>query len=103
MKDFEVCLSNRDCIFDSATFDDAKEAAEWATGRRGNYVIQGDNGLNVKSSNDNLYVENFYGYEEISEDELVEMIKRYAECRVERRGNADRRTVTIPTVAHKRR
>lgn len=79
MKNFEICLSNRDCIFDSATFDDAKAAAEWATGRRGNYVIQGDNGLNVKSSNDKLYVENFYGYEEISEDELVEMIKRYAE------------------------
>ena len=76
--------NNQDCIFDSATFDDAKAAAEWATGRRGNYVIQGDNGLNVKvddrdSVATKLYVENFYGYEEISEDELVEMIKRYAE------------------------
>lgn len=84
MKNFEICLSNRDCIFDSATFDDAKAAAEWATGRRGTYVIQGDNGLNVKvddrdSVATKLYVENFYGYEEISEDELVEMIKRYAE------------------------
>lgn len=84
MKNFEICLSNRDCIFDSATFDDAKAAADWATGRRGTYVIQGDNGLNVKvddrdSVATKLYVENFYGYEEISEDELVEMIKRCAE------------------------
>lgn len=83
MKNFEICLSNRDCIFDSATFDNAKAAAEWATGRRGTYVIQGDNGLDVKvddrDSVGKLYVENFYGYEEISENELVEMIKRYAE------------------------
>lgn len=79
MKNFKIYLSNQDCIFDSATFDDAKAAAEWATGRNGSYVIQGDNGLNVKSLNNKLYVENFYGYEEISEDELVEMIKRYAE------------------------
>ena len=35
MKNFEICLSNRDGIFDSATFDDAKAAAEWATGRSG--------------------------------------------------------------------
>lgn len=79
MKNFEICLNNQDCIFDSATFNDAKAAAEWATGRNGSYVIQGNNGLNVKSSNGKLYVENFYGYEEISEDELIEMIKRYAE------------------------
>lgn len=84
MRNFEICLSNRAWIFDSATFDDAKAAADWATGRRGTYVIQGDNGLNVKvddrdSVATKLYVENFYGYEEISEDELVEMIKRYAE------------------------
>lgn len=79
MKNYEICLSNQDCIFDSATFDDAKAAADWATGRNDNYVIQGDNGLNVKSSNDMLYVENFYGYEEISKDEFIEIIKRYAE------------------------
>lgn len=81
MKNYEICLSNQDCIFDSATFNDAKAAAEWATGRRGKYVIQGNNGngLNVKSSNDKLYVENFYGYEEIFENELIEMIERYAE------------------------
>lgn len=79
MKNYEICLSNQDCIFDSATFNDAKAAAEWATGRNGKYVIQSNNGLNVKSSNDKLYIENFYGYEEISEDELIEMIKRYAE------------------------
>lgn len=78
MKNFEICLSNRAWFFDNATFDDAKAAAEWATGRSGNYVIQGDNGLNVKSSNDKLYIENFYGYEEISENELIEMIKKYA-------------------------
>ena len=79
MKNIEIYLSNQDTIFDSATFDDAKAAADWATGRRGNYIIQDNNGLNVKSSNDKLYVENFDGYEEISEDELIEMIKRYAE------------------------
>lgn len=79
MKNVKIYLNNQDCIFDSATFDDAKAAAEWATGRNGSYVIQGDNGLNVKSSNDMLYVENFCGYEEICKDELIEIIKRYAE------------------------
>ncbi len=80
MKNYELCLSNQDCIFDSATFDDAKAAADWATGRGGTYVIQGNNGLNVKVDDrddvEKLFVENFDGYDEISESDLVKMIER---------------------------
>lgn len=64
-------------IFDSATFDDAKAAADWATGRGGKYVIQSNNGLNVKVDDDEkLFIENFDGYEEISESDLVKMIEK---------------------------
>ena len=77
MKNYELCLSNQDCIFDSATFDDAKAAADWATGRGGKYVIQRNNGLNVKVDDDEkLFVENFDGSEEISESDLVKMIEK---------------------------
>ena len=77
MKNYKLCLSNQDCIFDSATFDDAKAAADWATGRGGKYVIQSNNGLNVKVDDDEkLFIENFDGYEEISESDLVKMIEK---------------------------
>lgn len=44
-----------------------------------------------------LVVGIIYGF--IKEDKLIAFEDKLAE----RRGNADRRTVTIPTVAHKRR
>ena len=38
---YSVSLSNKDCIFDSASgFQTAKEAMQWALGRGGCYVAQ---------------------------------------------------------------
>lgn len=38
---YDVCLSNREAIFDSASgFETAEEAIEWGLGRSGRYVIQ---------------------------------------------------------------
>lgn len=38
---YEICLSNRDAIFDSASgFATAEEAIEWGLGRGGRYVMQ---------------------------------------------------------------
>lgn len=38
---YEICLSNRDAIFDSASgFETAEEAIEWGLCRGGRYVMQ---------------------------------------------------------------
>lgn len=38
---YEICLSNRDAIFDSASgFKTAEAAIEWGLGRGGRYVMQ---------------------------------------------------------------
>lgn len=38
---YEICLSNRDAIFDSASgFKSAEEAIKWGLGRGGCYVMQ---------------------------------------------------------------
>ena len=38
---YEICLSNQDAIFDSASgFETAEEAIEWGLGRGGRYVMQ---------------------------------------------------------------
>lgn len=42
---YNVTLTNRDSIFDSACgFETVAEALEWASGRGGRYVVQIDNG-----------------------------------------------------------
>ncbi len=36
---YEVSLNNKSCLFDSATFDTAREAISWASGRGGTYTV----------------------------------------------------------------
>ena len=41
MKKYDICLSNRETIFDSASgFDTAEEAIDWGLGRGMRYVMQ---------------------------------------------------------------
>ena len=75
MKNIEIYLSNQDCIFDNASFEDATEAANWATGRGEKYIIQTNSGLNVKVKEEKFFVESFPGeYEEISRETLIAML-----------------------------
>ena len=41
MKKYDVTLSNKDCIFDSAEgFEGIADVLKWASGRGGTYVVQ---------------------------------------------------------------